>query len=127
MNINATIELLEELHGIYTIIKYHLPIMGKCCKWVKTRYDMLMSTKQLPEEVKLDERNRLTIKKPESKRYTVTYFDDGSIKLEPAVLISKKTLAEMDEAMEALQRGEGIPLKKTKLKNLRSLLKEKSE
>lgn len=86
-----------------------------------------MTTQALPTEVKLDDRNRLTIKNPESKRYTVTYFEDGSIRLEPAVLISKKTLAEMDAAMAALEKGEkGTPLKETKLKNLRELLDKKS-
>ena len=61
-------------------------------------------------EAKRDERGRVTLKGVSYQHYHVTIFDDEHIELVPRALIdpriSRRTLAMMDKAMDAMERGE---------------------
>lgn len=64
-----------------------------------------MSEVILAKDIKLDSKHRVTVKQPMADHYRMKYYDDGSIMMEPMELISKKTIEEMQKAVELVKSG----------------------
>lgn len=85
------------------------PIMGKPnCGLPEPKRGLMRALTEY--EAKRDERGRITLKGVSYQHYHVTVFDDEHIELVPRALIdpriSRRTLAMMDKAMDAMERGE---------------------
>jgi len=62
-------------------------------------------------DVKLDTKRRVTIRNARTEFYHVTEYEDGTVKLEPRVLISPDMLEQIDRAVKRHKAG----LKGTKI------------
>ena len=61
-------------------------------------------------DTRLDDRKRITLSGAEYENYHVTIYEDGSIRLEPRILVapvtlSERTVAMMDRAMANFAKG----------------------
>lgn len=70
---------------------YHIDIMDLA---VKKNYD-----------AKLDAKRRLTIRNASTEFYHVTEYEDGTVKLEPRVLVPPDILEQIDAAVERHKAG----------------------
>ena len=81
-----------------------------------------MSTVVSEADVKLDAKHRVTVRKPPSVHYRMRSYEDGTIVLEPMNLVSKKTLAEMEQAISQVKKGTpGTPVD---MKQVQALITE---
>jgi hypothetical protein len=56
-------------------------------------------------DVKLDTKRRVTIRNARTEFYHVTEYEDGTVKLEPRVLISPDMLEQIDSAVKRHKAG----------------------
>lgn len=56
-------------------------------------------------DTKLDTKRRVTIRNPQTDYYHVTEYEDGTVKLEPRVLISPEMLEQIDTAVKRHKAG----------------------
>ena len=57
-------------------------------------------------DAKLDTKRRVTIRNARTEFYHVTEFEDGSVKLEPRVLISPDMLEQIDASVKRFKAGQ---------------------
>jgi len=57
-------------------------------------------------DAKLDTKRRVTIRNARTEFYHVTEFEDGSVKLEPRVLISPDMLEQIDASVKRIKAGQ---------------------
>jgi hypothetical protein len=74
--------------------KSHLWFLGIMAVAVKKNYD-----------VKLDTKRRVTIRSARTEFYHVTEYEDGTIKMEPRVLVSPDMLEQIDVAVKRHKAG----------------------
>lgn len=56
-------------------------------------------------DAKLDNKRRVTIRDAQTEFYHVTEYEDGTVKLEPRVLISPEMLEQIDAAVKRHKAG----------------------
>lgn len=56
-------------------------------------------------DTKLDAKRRMTIRNARTEYYHVTEYEDGTVKLEPRVLIAPEMLKQIDAAVERHKVG----------------------
>lgn len=56
-------------------------------------------------DTKLDAKRRVTIRNARTEFYHVTEYEDGTVKLEPRVLIAPEMLKQIDAAVERHKAG----------------------
>jgi hypothetical protein len=56
-------------------------------------------------DVKLDAKRRVTIRSARTEFYHVTEYEDGTVKLEPRVLVSPDMLEQIDAAVKRHKEG----------------------
>lgn len=56
-------------------------------------------------DAKLDTKRRVTIRNAQTEFYHVTEYEDGTVKLEPRVLVSPNMLEQIDVAVERHKAG----------------------
>ena len=57
-------------------------------------------------DAKLDTKRRVTIRNARTEFYNVTEYEDGSVKLEPRVLVSPDMLEQIDTAVKRHKTGQ---------------------
>lgn len=57
-------------------------------------------------DIKLDTKRRVTIRNARTEFYHVTEYEDGTVKLEPRVLVSPDMLEQIDEAIKRHKAGQ---------------------